>query len=140
VLAAPLWAHAVLTGVFGTCAWALAKLRKVQREADRNVQTIEDQHLGLERFTKENEERYAQLLEAKAEVDTKVDQRTEELHLATQQLSETLAQVRELDRAKTSFFANVSHDLRTPLTLILAPLGEMASGREPPGGCLARST
>jgi PAS domain S-box-containing protein len=36
-----------------------------------------------------------------------------------------LQELGEFDRAKTVFFGNVSHDLRTPLTLMLAPMEEL---------------
>jgi len=72
--------------------------------------------------------RVSALRRRERQLEVRVDKRTAELQDALSTIEAQARRLGELDEAKSRFFANVSHEFRTPLTLTLGPLQDLRDG------------
>ncbi|MGG6269498.1 ATP-binding protein [Leptolyngbya sp. AN03gr2] len=106
------WAASFAVQYLRPHEWSEAEIKLAQETAERTWAAVE------------RAKAEAALREAELQRVREQSEREQE-----RQRAESLA---ELDRAKTIFFSNVSHEFRTPLTLLLAPLQDALNDRTLP--------
>lgn len=74
--------------------------------------------------------RTSRLRKEKEYLEAEVQKRTQQVERDKQTIAAQAEALQTLDKAKTRFFANITHEFRTPLTLIIGPTEQLAANAD----------
>ncbi|MGD2090494.1 MAG: two-component regulator propeller domain-containing protein [Candidatus Aminicenantes bacterium] len=112
------WFHllcALVVGLIGITGYRLrvrqlkAREKSLSKLVDLRTRELKERNVELEKAQQS-------ILHSKELIEAK-----------NRQLQEQSEKLKEMDKVKSRFFANISHEFRTPLTLIMGPLEQMIS-------------